>query len=280
MRKHSQAFTLIELLVVIAIIAILAAILFPVFAQAKAAAKHAVTVSNLKQLGLTFAMYTSDYDDVLPRRATLNWNGWKTGECNSTFGCESWDKLIIPYMKSFDIFTSGLDKAAPVPYMYGTQKGMLKRSYDVTKYMFPTEGGMSWAPNGSFFKAPVNMTSVPQVSNTIMMLERRNKSSTDGTWWTYSTYWENWAWGTGLANTNSNSPSTTAGYFTGIDYSNSNKAAFLMGDGHVVTRPKGYAFPDHERKNTFDAAVDSNLSASCTDSNEWDAASRCKFPGE
>ena len=60
------AFTLIELLVVIAIIAILAAILFPVFAQAKAAANNAKTISNLRQLGTAFQLYTNDYDDALP----------------------------------------------------------------------------------------------------------------------------------------------------------------------------------------------------------------------
>ncbi len=62
----SRAFTLIELLVVIAIIAILAAILFPVFAQAKAAAKKIASVSNLKQVGTSMHIYLSDYDDILP----------------------------------------------------------------------------------------------------------------------------------------------------------------------------------------------------------------------
>ena len=60
-----KAFTLIELLVVIAIIAILAAILFPVFAQAKAAAKQSVSVSNMKQIGLAGIMYAGDYDDTM-----------------------------------------------------------------------------------------------------------------------------------------------------------------------------------------------------------------------
>jgi prepilin-type N-terminal cleavage/methylation domain-containing protein len=63
----SRAFTLIELLVVIAIIAILAAILFPVFAQAKLAAKKIQDLSNLKQLGLGALMYANDYDDFFPR---------------------------------------------------------------------------------------------------------------------------------------------------------------------------------------------------------------------
>ena len=67
--RHS-AFTLIELLVVIAIIAILAAILFPVFAQAKDAAKKSVGLSNVKQIGLGYAMYTTDVDDLFPQSVT------------------------------------------------------------------------------------------------------------------------------------------------------------------------------------------------------------------
>jgi prepilin-type N-terminal cleavage/methylation domain-containing protein len=69
-----KAFTLIELLVVIAIIAILAAILFPVFAQAKAAAKQATNVSNLKQIGLAGMMYAADYDDTMVANGGV-WNG-------------------------------------------------------------------------------------------------------------------------------------------------------------------------------------------------------------
>ena len=66
-----RAFTLIELLVVIAIIAILAAILFPVFAQAREAARKAACSSNFKQIGSAFALYTQDYDDRLPDRRDL-----------------------------------------------------------------------------------------------------------------------------------------------------------------------------------------------------------------
>jgi len=83
MQRRKNAFTLIELLVVIAIIAILAAILFPVFAQAKMAAKKAVSLSNMKQTALAEQIYTNDFDDISPaggdywnpgQNDTLGWN--------------------------------------------------------------------------------------------------------------------------------------------------------------------------------------------------------------
>ena len=72
MQKRRTAFTLIELLVVIAIIAILAAILFPVFAQAREKARQTTCVSNLRQIGVAVMMYTQDYDETLPQ---TGWQG-------------------------------------------------------------------------------------------------------------------------------------------------------------------------------------------------------------
>ncbi|MEP6756569.1 MAG: DUF1559 domain-containing protein, partial [Chthonomonadales bacterium] len=66
MKNVRRGFTLIELLVVIAIIAILAAILFPVFAKAREAARKATCLSNLKQIGLATLMYVQDYDEQFP----------------------------------------------------------------------------------------------------------------------------------------------------------------------------------------------------------------------
>lgn len=93
MRK--AAFTLIELLVVIAIIAILAAILFPVFAQAKAAAKQTACLNNVKQLSLGVMMYQNDYDDYFPM------GGWQfpAVSSNPTFSSR-WYIDIAPYTKN------------------------------------------------------------------------------------------------------------------------------------------------------------------------------------
>jgi prepilin-type N-terminal cleavage/methylation domain-containing protein/prepilin-type processing-associated H-X9-DG protein len=84
-RSSRRAFTLIELLVVIAIIAILAAILFPVFAQARDKARQTACLSNIKQLGLGFQQYSQDYDETLPFAGI----GMTVGG--------PWDRLVTPY---------------------------------------------------------------------------------------------------------------------------------------------------------------------------------------
>ncbi len=93
-----QAFTLIELLVVIAIIAILAAILFPVFARARENARRASCQSNLKQIGLGIMQYAQDYDERFPMRI------WGAPASTDLQEYNSWRRSIYPYVKSTQLF--------------------------------------------------------------------------------------------------------------------------------------------------------------------------------
>src|SRR5687767_6701505 len=106
--SKKRAFTLIELLVVIAIIAILAAILFPVFAQARAAARKTSCLSNTKQFTLAALMYAQDYDETVmsPAFRRLG-NPPPTQYSNFYWGRRwmVWPELIQPYTKNLDIFT-------------------------------------------------------------------------------------------------------------------------------------------------------------------------------
>src|SRR5687768_2024943 len=90
--NRKRGFTLIELLVVIAIIAILAAILFPVFARARESARASSCKSNLKQIALAFAQYTTDYDETYPK--------------DNTHGASlaGWADAIQPYIKNLGIY--------------------------------------------------------------------------------------------------------------------------------------------------------------------------------
>jgi len=104
----TRAFTLIELLVVIAIIAILAAILFPVFARAKESAKNTVCVSNGRQIGMAVKLYLGDNDDIMPVFYAYN-SVPPAGQP----GHKGVEVLLDPYIKSREIFRSPFDIGGP-----------------------------------------------------------------------------------------------------------------------------------------------------------------------
>jgi prepilin-type N-terminal cleavage/methylation domain-containing protein len=121
-RAENRGFTLIELLVVIAIIAILAAILFPVFAQAREKARAISCLSNTKELGLAVLMYNQDYDETYPAGLQTQW--W---EC-------SWYWLTQPYIKNVQILRCPDDSSTQADTAtYGTWAGP-RMSYGANGY--------------------------------------------------------------------------------------------------------------------------------------------------
>ncbi|HZT43897.1 MAG TPA: prepilin-type N-terminal cleavage/methylation domain-containing protein [Chthonomonadaceae bacterium] len=112
-RESRAGFTLIELLVVIAIIAILAAILFPVFAQARGKARQITGTSNIKQVALSILMYSQDYDEKWPRTGYGGVCAGGSGDdgtippgtCNQ-YGSSDWQNTTAPYVKNTGLYTS------------------------------------------------------------------------------------------------------------------------------------------------------------------------------
>ncbi|MBC8063233.1 MAG: prepilin-type N-terminal cleavage/methylation domain-containing protein [Chlorobia bacterium] len=171
-----KAFTLIELLVVIAIIAILAAILFPVFAQAKAAAKKSSSLSNVKQTGLSSIIYQADYDDIMP---IINEYG-QTGVNNGAYvyfgnrGVIPWTQLIQPYMKNVDILMDPQGPqplASPAGFNVNVSK-LFTPMYGYNPYLI--QGGVSYpySAGGGTLHNPRSQTAIGRVADTVMFQQK------------------------------------------------------------------------------------------------------------
>ncbi len=159
-RTKNRAFTLIELLVVIAIIAILAAILFPVFAQAKEAAKKTQSISNLKQIGLAWTMYSGDYDDVLMRirvagpgaKVTYWWGSFDGTTLREEEG------LLYPYSKG-----KGIQQDPSFPKGLRSVIGLTGYGYNY-QYLSPSTYA---PPTYAETLVPVNFSQVTDVAETV-----------------------------------------------------------------------------------------------------------------
>jgi prepilin-type N-terminal cleavage/methylation domain-containing protein/prepilin-type processing-associated H-X9-DG protein len=181
-RCKKKGFTLIELLVVIAIIAILASILFPVFARARENARRSTCQSNLKQIGLGMLQYTQDYDE---RYVPHSHNG------------QSWDMMIAPYIgqkidatsTSSGIFECASDAAGRI----STTRG--KRSYSLPGFWWPDSDPFStpagWAKDYTRMwrqqgQPVTGVAGIPSPSTTFMVLETNAQANlvgeTNATW--------------------------------------------------------------------------------------------------
>jgi len=132
MNHKRTAFTLIELLVVIAIIAILASILFPVFARARENARRASCQSNLKQFGLALMQYTQDYDESYPPAYSTIGPNPPGGEWSLGANVWSWAQILYPYHKSVQIFVcpsgvGGVYIKQPIRGEYGANYSLIRR---------------------------------------------------------------------------------------------------------------------------------------------------------
>ncbi len=162
-QKAKSAFTLIELLVVIAIIAILAAILFPVFARARENARRSSCQSNVKQIGLGIKQYTQDYDERFPPFYTDRdgSGGFNTSNPIVANSDQGWAEIIQPYLKSRQLFQCPSEPTAPSP---ATTNESNYSDYFLNSFV----GGFGLGTNGQPNNGGINEAALVASSLTIL----------------------------------------------------------------------------------------------------------------
>jgi prepilin-type N-terminal cleavage/methylation domain-containing protein/prepilin-type processing-associated H-X9-DG protein len=185
MRHCRRGFTLIELLVVIAIIAILAAILFPVFAQARDKARQSTCLSNARQMGIALSMYTQDYDETYP---------WAIGLPNAV--SPAWPGLIAPYVKNLAVFQCPSNQDVWDNWMGNRErfKEAGPRNYTANGEVLPwlQANGKPVFEFGRFYGHKIRtLAEIPEPANTIAIFETARAGTVfpqqnpykDSHWW-------------------------------------------------------------------------------------------------
>lgn len=174
--QKSKGFTLIELLVVIAIIAILAAILFPVFGRARENARRTSCLSNIKQIGLGVMQYTQDYDERLPMR--------RYGYDTTNGHIFSWRRAIFPYIKSTQLFSCPSNTSNTEFCADSNKDEMLAVGLDpATQPRFPISYGGN-GTNGNIggqspfeFSSSAPLSAMPDSARTILIVESKDPNT-------------------------------------------------------------------------------------------------------
>jgi prepilin-type N-terminal cleavage/methylation domain-containing protein/prepilin-type processing-associated H-X9-DG protein len=190
-----RGFTLIELLVVIAIIAILAAILFPVFARAREKARTASCQSNLKQISLAVIMYSTDYDQTYPQ----NW----TGNCSWGAGAD-WMEVTQPYSKNWTLYRCpSLTMSAPMSSeglfihscKMGNRRSLVGRqggyAINAARADIGASAHKGWGPGGNSLWQVKTEGMIPKPAETVMLAETNlGCTMLCGSW--HANFWNPW----------------------------------------------------------------------------------------
>ena len=169
--QKPSGFTLIELLIVISIIAILAAMLFPVFARARENARRSSCQSNLKQIGLGIMQYSQDYDEKMP-----------SYQADSPKADTPWHFAIQPYLKSIQLFKCPSNSGPATPFVYGTPDATYGIPSIPISYVAnggdesSTTGMGGLRPFRKGFQTPTALASMIFPSTTIAISEVKNSA--------------------------------------------------------------------------------------------------------
>jgi prepilin-type N-terminal cleavage/methylation domain-containing protein/prepilin-type processing-associated H-X9-DG protein len=205
--QAGAAFTLIELLVVIAIIAILAAILFPVFAQAREKARQTQCLSNEKQMGTALMMYVQDYDEVYPM------DQWYNGGDQVR-----WFDSVNPYVKSGEKFAFN-NRASGAGGIWSCPSFPSKQTaqYGVHLHVFPDGGSCPWINSPT--TATVSMAAIDAPADRVAIVEKGQNDGNES-WLTFVPTQDQWT------DTVGNPPGSVTGAKWDIDKSRNHDCDF------------------------------------------------------